>query len=157
MRKLNSDQLRNFVFGAEDSLVSTLGVLFGIASANDFDKHQIIVAGLITIVVEATSMGAGSFLSEETAIEADGRRKMKPITDGIIMCFSYFVAGFIPLAPYFFAEVSTAKYASIFFSLAALFILGLLPSRNLKSGLRMAVVASFAAFLGFLVAHIFMV
>jgi len=29
---MSKDQLRNLIFGAEDSIVSTLGVLFGITS-----------------------------------------------------------------------------------------------------------------------------
>jgi VIT1/CCC1 family predicted Fe2+/Mn2+ transporter len=155
MNKLTPDQFRNFVFGAEDSLVSTMGVLFGIASASGFTPHQIFVAGIITIVVEATSMGAGSFLSETSTNEADRRIRMAPISDGLIMFLSYFFAGFIPLAPYLLIDVSSARYASVGASLVALFILGYLPAKNVKSGLRMAVIAGFAAGIGFLVAHIF--
>jgi len=157
MKKLTTDQMRNFIFGAEDSLVSTLGILFGIASANEFNNHQLLVAGLITIVVEATSMGAGSFLSEESAIEIDGRKKLTPLSDGIIMFFSYFFAGFIPLAPYLFFDTSTARYVSVGASLLALFILGYIPNKKARSGFKMALVASFAALLGFIVANIFVV
>jgi len=154
MRKLNSDQMRNFIFGVEDSLVSTLGILFGIASANEFNKHQLLVAGLITIVVEATSMGAGSFLSEETIKESEGgENKLNPLSDGLIMFFSYFFAGFVPLAPYLLFDISIAKYVSFAFSIVALFILGFIPSKKTKSGFKMAFVAGFAALLGFLVAH----
>lgn len=154
MKKLNPNQMRNFIFGAEDSLVSTLGILFGIASANEFSKHQLLVAGLITIVVEATSMGAGSFLSEDTIKEAEGESNtLNPLSDGLIMFFSYFFAGFIPLAPYLLFDVSLAKYVSIAFSLVALFLLGFIPSKKAKSGFRMVLVAGFAVLLGFLVAH----
>lgn len=157
VRKLNSDQFRNFIFGAEDSLVSTLGILFGIASAGEFNQHQIFLAGIIAIVVEATSMGAGSFLSESSAMEIDGDTKLSPLTDGIIMFFSYFLSGFIPLTPYLLLEVGSAKYVSILFTLLALFILGYLPAKSPKSGLKMALVAGTAAGIGFLVAHIFSV
>lgn len=155
MKKLTPDQFRNFVFGAEDSLVSTMGVLFGIASASGFTPHQIFVAGIITIVVEATSMGAGSFLSESSTKEVDRRIRMAPISDGLIMFLSYFFAGFIPLAPYLLMDVSLARYASIGASLLSLFVLGFLPTKNLKSGIKMAVIAGFAAAIGFLVAHVF--
>jgi len=155
MLKLNRDQMRNFIFGAEDSLVSTMGVLFGIASAGEFTQQQIFLAGLITIVVEATSMGAGSFLSESSAKEIDGRTKMAPVADGIIMLFAYFFAGFIPLTPYLIFSVTTGKYISVIASLLSLFILGFLPTKRLRSGLKMAIVAGVAASIGFIVAHIF--
>lgn len=157
MRKLNSDQFRNFVFGAEDSLVSTLGILFGIASAGEFSRHQIFLAGIIAVVVEATSMGAGSFLSESSAMELDGRTRHNPITDGIIMFCSYFLSGFIPLTPYLLLDIDPAKYVSIGATLSALFVLGYLPAKNTKSGLKMTMVAGAAASIGFLVAHIFSV
>jgi len=157
VKKLNSEEYRNFIFGAEDSLVSTLGILFGIASAGGFTKHQIFLAGIIAIVVEATSMGAGSFLSESSSMEIEKKKKLNPVKDGIIMFFSYFLSGFIPLAPYLLFEISTAKYISVAVSLTALFLLGYIPTKKPGSGLKMVVVAGAAACIGFLVAHIFSV
>lgn len=157
MKRPNSEEYRNFIFGAEDSLVSTLGILFGIASAGEFTKHQICLAGIIAIVVEATSMGAGSFLSESSVMEIDENTKLNPVKDGVIMFFSYFLSGFIPLAPYLLLEVSTAKYVSIAVSLFALFFLGYLPTKKPRSGLKMMLIAGAAACIGFLVAHIFSV
>ena len=157
MKKLNSEEYRNFIFGAEDSLVSTLGILFGIASAGGFTKHQIFLTGIIAIVVEATSMGAGSFLSESSSMEIEENKKLNPVKDGIIMFFSYFLSGFIPLTPYLLFEISTAKYVSIVVSVLALFLLGYLPTKKPGSGLKMMLVAGAAACIGFLVAHIFSV
>jgi len=57
---------RNFIFGVEDSLVSTVGLLSGIAAA-DTSRFTIITTGIVLIFVEAFSMGIGSFLSEETS------------------------------------------------------------------------------------------
>jgi len=157
MRGFTATHLRNMTFGAEDSLVSTLGILFGIASTGVFSQQEIFLTGIITIVVEATSMGAGSFLSEESTLEVDKRTKLDPIKDGLIMFVSYFVAGFIPLTPYLLFEVNLAKYVSIIATLIGLFLLGYLPTKKPKAGLRMAVIAGTAASIGFLVAHIFSV
>ena len=157
MKKLSTDEMRNFIFGAEDSLVSTLGVLFGVASAGTFSKTQIFITGLITIVVEAMSMGAGSFLSESSANELDGAKNHKPVIDGVIMFFAYFVFGFIPLTPYLLLETNTARYVSITATIITLFVLGYIPSKKAKSGLKMAMVAGFAALVGFTIAHIFSV
>ena len=44
--KINPNYLRNMVFGAEDSLVSTTGVLFGLASSAA-NKSSILVTGLV--------------------------------------------------------------------------------------------------------------
>jgi VIT1/CCC1 family predicted Fe2+/Mn2+ transporter len=59
---------RNFIFGVEDGLVSTVGLISGIAVA-DVPKETIFVTGIILILVEAVSMAAASFLSENSANE----------------------------------------------------------------------------------------
>ncbi len=155
MRKFTPNNLRNLIFGIEDSLVSTFGVVFGVASVSNFPQEQIIVTGLITIVVEAASMGAGSFLTESEINEVDHRSKLDPAIDGVIMFFAYFFAGFIPLAPYIFFDTLPAKLFSIAFTLISLYILGYLPTRKLRSGFRVVLVAGCAALLGYLVAHFF--
>ncbi len=60
--------IRNFVFGVEDSLVSTVGLLSGIAVAG-IGRSDIVVTGVVLISVEVFSMGVGSFLSERSAEE----------------------------------------------------------------------------------------
>ncbi|MFC1722374.1 VIT1/CCC1 transporter family protein [Patescibacteria group bacterium] len=155
MKKLTSDYYRNLIFGVEDSLVSTLGVLFGITSVAGFSKRQIFLTGIITVVVEASSMGAGSFLSESTANELEGSKIKNPILDGIIMFFAYFFAGFIPLTPYIILPVAQARYVSVAITIVALYLLGFIPAKNHKSGIKMALVAGFAVLVGFMVAYFF--
>lgn len=155
MKPLNASYLRNIIFGAEDSLVSTVGVLFGVATAYTTNT-QVLLTGFIVIFVEALSMGVGSFLSETSAneIKRPHMEIYNPIMDGILMFFSYFVAGFIVLAPYAFIDLKFAKFVSFVVSVLALFILGALPTKNLKSGVRMVTLGSLAVFVGFFVAHI---
>lgn len=157
MKKMTPDHFRNLIFGAEDSLVSTLGLLFGITSVAGFTRQQIFIAGLIAIVVEATSMGAGSFLSESSADEFENKKSRSPVIDGIIMFFAYFIFGFVPLTPYIVLELHQARYVSIFVTLITLFALGYTPKKSAKSGLKMAIVAGIAASIGYGVAHIFSV
>ncbi len=57
--------IRELVFGLEDSLVSTLGVVVGIA-AGVADTRVVILSGVVLVVVEAVSMSAGSFLSSKS-------------------------------------------------------------------------------------------
>lgn len=140
------------IFGAEDSLVSTVGVLFGVASTS-FNDGFILVTGFLVITVEALSMGAGAFLSEKSAQEFSEEPETgeSTIVDGIVMFAAYFLAGFIPLLPYIVIPGANAKYFSILFSVVALFFLGFIPQRSLRSGIRMMVVAGLAILAGFLI------
>lgn len=153
--KLSSENIRNILFGIEDSLVSTSGFLFGLAAA-DYTKSQVFVAGIIIITVEAVSMGAGAFLTEEETVEIDSKRKEEesPIKDGLLMLVSYFIAGFIPLTPYLLFNTFQAQLISLGASTIALYFLGYLPTKKVKSGLRMVIIASIAASVGFLVGSI---
>jgi VIT1/CCC1 family predicted Fe2+/Mn2+ transporter len=160
-RNVTASYFRNFVFGVEDSLVSTVGLLSGIAIAG-MSSRSIFVTGFVLIFVEAFSMAVGSFLSERSAqdyvrqAEAPIRR---PLRDGGIMFFSYFVSGFIPLFPYVVLPVASAFWVSIVASLAALFTLGAfgakLSNLNLaRNGAVMLVVGGAAILVGVLVGKI---
>lgn len=146
---------RNFVFGVEDSLVSTVGLLSGIAIA-DVPQKTILITGAVLIFVEAFSMAVGSFLSEYSAEEYLNRKVVRagrPLANGAVMFFSYLVSGFIPLFPYAIAEAATAIWLSIAFSLAALFFLGVLGAkitkRNvIRSGARMLTLGGIAVAAG---------
>lgn len=149
--------IRNFIFGVEDSLVSTVGLLAGV-SAGGIGQRTIILTGVVLIFVEAFSMGIGSFLSEETAQEYINRRGpplSHTIGDAVIMFFSYFLAGFIPLSPYLVFLPGHAVVLSITFSLFALLLLGLLSGKIfrgnvVKSGIRMLVMGGLAILVGML-------
>lgn len=144
---------RNFIFGVEDSLVSTVGLLSGIAIGG-VPRGTIFLTGIVLIVVEATSMAAGSFLSESSAQEYTGKKEDgRPVLGGSIMFVSYFAAGFIPLAPYLVIEPPVALYVSVSASLAALFILGVVSgtlSRTspARRGARMLIVGGIATAIG---------
>ena len=116
---------RNFVFGVEDSLVSTVGLLSGIA-AGGVPRETIVLTGAVLVLVEAFSMAAGSFLVETSVQEYvhEKTKKERPAGGGAVMFVSYIVAGFIPLAPYVFADASSALYLSVLASLVSLFLLG---------------------------------
>lgn len=147
--------IRTIVFGVEDSLVSTLGVLAGV-SIGGFERHAIILSGLVLIFVEAFSMGVGSFLSEESAEEFEQKKTVSPLRSlhaGATMFVSYFVAGSIPLGPYMLLPASSAFFTSIICSLAALFALGFFSGTEshvnpFKTGARMLLVGGSAMAIG---------
>jgi len=153
--------LRNFIFGVEDSLVSTVGLLSGVAIAG-VPAKTILLTGAVLIFVEAFSMAVGSFLSEHSADtyakqEEAGFRT--PIISGAIMFVSYFISGFVPLGPYLLINPESAFKWSIGLSLVALFALGIIGGKLSatsiwKSGIRMAVFGGIAITLGIIVGWI---
>jgi len=153
--------LQNFIFGVEDSLVSTVGLLSGVAVVGTSAK-MIILAGVVLIFVEAFSMGVGSLLSENVAKEFKEGREIsirRSFVPSVIMFLSYFFAGFIPLAPYIFLDVKTAFSVSIVSALLALFALGMVSARltgreMFRHGMEMFVIGGVAIGLGVLVGTI---
>ena len=147
--------IRTFIFGVEDSLVSTVGLLSGIAIA-EVPRRTIFVTGVVLLFVEALSMAAGSFLSEHTAEDYAQHREAPARTStivGLIMFLSYLLAGLIPLSPYLFASVSVALPLSITLSLIALFGLGLIGGKlsgisMLRQAIQMALIGGSAIAVG---------
>lgn len=128
IKQMKRGYLRNFIFGAEDALVSTVGLLSGVSFAG-VGSRVVILSGVIYILVEAISMSAGAYLSEDSANELpeyQGRRDNQ-VTDAVVMFCSSLLIGTIPLLPYvFITPTTTAFYWSIGFSLASLFAVGII-------------------------------
>ncbi len=149
--------VRNFFFGVEDSLVSTVGLLSGIAAAS-VPRATIILTGFILVLVEAFSMAVGSFLSErstEEYVEKEEAPLKIPLAGSVVMFFSYVISGFIPLSPYIFTETTFAIKLSIILTLLSLFFLGILGgeiSRTktgiIKRGFRMLILGGSAVAIG---------
>lgn len=152
---------RNFIFGVEDSLVSTVGLLSGVAIA-DASRSTLFLTGLVLIFVEAFSMAAGSFLSESSAAQFEQKQAVSrrfALAPGLVMFASYFVSGFIPLTPYLILSVKAAFPISIVCSLVALFILGMISGKIsqtslFKNGMSMLLVGGIAIAVGVAVGKI---
>lgn len=153
-RKERRTFFRNFIFGVEDSLISTVGLLSGIA-VSGAGKQTIVTTGVILIFVEAFSMAVGAFLSEDNADHSDHSRSThsRIARGALIMFVSYFVSGFIPLTPYLIFTSPLATYLSITLTLIALTTLGVISAvRNRTSlsrgSLEMLVIGGLAVFIG---------
>lgn len=68
-----SGSVREVVFGLEDSFVSTMGAVTGIAVGSG-DTSVVLLSGLVLVGVEAVSMAAGSYLSSKAATEVYAER-----------------------------------------------------------------------------------
>jgi VIT1/CCC1 family predicted Fe2+/Mn2+ transporter len=154
-RFITADHIRNFVFGVEDSLVSTVGLISGIAIV-DTPRATILLTGTVLIFVEAFSMSIGSLLSDNSVKEFE-EKAVVPLrvsaVSAIIMFFSYFLSGFVILAPYMFFNNEKALPISVVVSLVSLFILGIISGRTssihpTKRGFVMVLVGGLAIFVG---------
>jgi VIT1/CCC1 family predicted Fe2+/Mn2+ transporter len=60
--------IRELVFGAEDGLLSTLGLVTGVAAGTS-NSSVILLAGIVGAISGAISMGAGNYLGAKSQIE----------------------------------------------------------------------------------------
>lgn len=164
MRKLKSEEyVKSVIFGIEDSLVSTTGLVTGL-SVGSQDQRIVLLGGAVAIAIEAMSMGAGEYLSEDAVHEADGQKSHadKPAMSGLLMLVSYLLAGLIPLAPVIFLSYPQSIYYSVFFALIGLFLLGYLKGKYLgtspiKGAVKILLVGGTATILGVIVGLLFKV
>ncbi|MEK7451943.1 MAG: VIT1/CCC1 transporter family protein, partial [Patescibacteria group bacterium] len=153
----------------EDSLVSTLGTITGIAIATQ-STYFVILSGLVLIASESTSMAAGSYLSSRSAEDAEQeeekeegkkfqREPTHPVSGAFVMFFSYLLGGLIPLGPYFLVSTRNAILPSVILTVVTLFLIGVWSSSytkrsRTKSGLEMVVVSLSAAVFGYLISQL---
>lgn len=123
--------MRSFVFGVEDSVVSTVGLVTGIASVGT-QKPVILLTGFILIFVEAFSMAVGDLVSDNTVKEIETRKEtplVSSLAPAAVMFASYLISGFAVLLPYVAFEPGVALPISVTLSLFILFCLGMLGGR----------------------------
>ncbi len=164
--------MRILILGIEDGLVSSLGVVTGIAAGTE-DRFVIILSGITVALVEALSMAAGTYLSDKSAKEVhvfEEKRdplpkklrqlhdidKLNPAKNALAMYFANTFGGVIPVFPYLIFPIKIAMPISVLMVITILFVVGaekgrLTRTNPLRSGLEMALISSAAASLGFLI------
>ncbi len=154
--------VRNVIFGVEDSLVSTVGLLAGMATGN-IETSKILAIGVIFLCVEGFSMAAGSYLSEHSTQEYETGEKVEnndPIRGAVTMFVSFIIAGFIPIAPYLFLPLHAGLITSVIVSLIFLGVLGYVLAKishvsKIANVVRMVIVGGIAIVLGIVVGILF--
>lgn len=161
---LHEDYLRSMLFGLQDGIVSTTGVVAGISVGVD-DRSIIILASLVAVSVEASSMGAGQYSSEKAVhqLEAKKNKGVSKHTDSLIggaliMFFAYLAAGAIPIIPMVFTTIplAQARILSILGAFIGLFIIGYIKGKivehaALRSAFEMLFIGGMATIVGLLV------
>lgn len=163
MFEMHEDYLRSGLFGIQDGLVSTTGVVVGISTGVE-DKAIIILASLVAVTVEATSMAAGQYSSEKAVHELDktGKHTDSLIVGTLLMFFGYLTGGIVPIIPTVFLNQPEARIVAIIAAFAGLFILGyakgrLVKVRPLRSAIELFIIGAIATIIGLVVGFIFKV
>lgn len=130
----HKEYLRSVLFGLEDSLISTTGFIAGM-SIGSLNSRIVLLSGLIAITIEGISMGVGEYLSDDTLEELDKvkRHRGNPLFSGLLLLISYITAGMIPFLPVVILPFPTSIIVSITLALAALFLIGFLKGKILKT------------------------
>lgn len=162
MKKVSKEYLQSAIFGFNDALVSTTGVIVGVSTGTN-DKSVVILAGVVTIMVEALSMGAGQYNSLKSARQLEKSEATKvPLISGGIMFVSYFLAGLIPLLPILLFPIEYSRNIAIVAALIGLFVLGYLKGKIVKvspmrSAVEILIIGGLATLVGIVVGNIFAV
>lgn len=158
MSKINQNYFRSIIFGLEDSLVSTTGIVAGVAIGSNSTK-VVLLAGLVAVAVEALSMGAGQYLSEHGVHQLDHKTHDDNLLVGALIMFgSYIGGGMVPLVPVILMPTKAIPI-SLAAAIAALFAVGWLKGRYVqvsptRSAIEMAVVGGGAALVGVVVGYL---
>lgn len=158
--KINQDYLRSIVFGLQDGLVSTTGVVVGVSVAVA-DSRYILLSAFITIAVEALSMATGQYLSEKSVHDLpNNHHRDNLLFGGFLMFLSYLAGGVVPIIPILFGYSPFTPFLSIYYAFVGLFILGfakakLFGGQILKSSLEMLLVGGVSVIIGITIGSLF--
>ncbi len=160
MKRVNATDrqyIRTIIFGVEDSLVSTTGLIAGIGVGSD-NKKFVLLAGFVAIFIEALSMGAGEYVSDDAVNNT--KKQKAPIINGILMFFSYILAGLLPLTPVVLAGYPESLAYGVLIAFIGLFTLGwakgkILGTPPLKSGLKILLIGGLATMAGIAIGSFF--
>jgi VIT1/CCC1 family predicted Fe2+/Mn2+ transporter len=161
---ISQDYLRSLIFGFQDALVSTTGVVVGMSLGSQ-SRSYVILAGVVTLAVEALSMGAGQYLSEKSVHQMPGSHHRDSLIVGAGLMFTaYIIAGMVPILPVIlgFGTMKQLPWLSGGLALGSLFGLGVIKAKLVgnnwfKDGAEMLTIGGLATLIGVIVGLVFKV
>ncbi|MFC7098903.1 VIT1/CCC1 transporter family protein [Halobaculum marinum] len=100
--------LAEYIYGANDGIVTTFAVVAGVAGAA-LAPSIVLILGVANLLADGFSMGMSNYLSRRTEIdyrEADGRPAhddgKSPARTALATFLAFVIAGWMPLLPYVF-------------------------------------------------------
>src|ERR1700682_3792112 len=67
-RVARRSRVREVIFGTQDGLLTTLGLVSGVGGATS-DRYSVLVAGMAGSVAGLVAMGAGAYISSKSQLE----------------------------------------------------------------------------------------
>ena len=119
-------RIREFVFGMQDGILSTVALATSIAVAGS-EKSIIIVAATAAAIAGTISMSTGSYLSSKAYLETlsvDSDIVNESLKDALTMGISFVIGAIIPIIPHIMFSTNRAiptLYCSSFFRNVAIF------------------------------------
>lgn len=157
---LHEDYLRSLMFGLQDGIVSTTGVVVGISTGVN-NKEVIILAALVAVTVEASSMAAGQYSSEKAVHQMDksGKHTDNLYIGAVIMFIAYLIGGAFSIVPTLIFNQPVARVMAIISAFAGLFIIGyikghLVEHKPLRSAIELFTIGSITTIIGVLVGYL---
>jgi VIT1/CCC1 family predicted Fe2+/Mn2+ transporter len=103
-------------------------------------------------------MGAGEYVSDDAVNNT--KKQKAPIINGILMFFSYILAGLLPLLPVVLAGYPESLVYGVLIAFAGLFTLGwakgkILGTSPIKSGLKILLIGGLATMAGITIGSFF--
>lgn len=151
---IHEDYLRSLMFGLQDGLVSTTGVVVGISTGVS-DKSILILAALVAVTVEATSMAAGQYSSEKAVHQMDktGKHTDSLIIGSLVMFISYYLGGLFSVIPTVLFDQPAARYIAVVSAFVGLLLVGYIKGKvvdhkPLRSAAELLVIGGVATFIG---------
>ena len=134
--------LKNIVFGIEDSIVSTTGVLLGVSAAK-FQRRELLISGFILILVESLSMSYGVFLSDDSFLQTLGSEHgiLTVLKYSLAMFISYFSVGLLLLSPYYF-DLDNASFITFVLALTMLTALVMYIEKNKRKAIIITIIGA---------------
>ena len=161
---LHEDYLRSLMFGLQDGIVSTTGVVVGISTGIS-NKEIIVLAALVAVTVEASSMAAGQYSSEKAVHQMckTGENKIAHTDNlyigALIMFVAYLLGGAFSIVPTIIFDQPAARTLAIASSFLGLFIIGylrgyLVEHRPLRSAIELFIIGSITTVIGIVVGYL---
>jgi len=157
---LHEDYLRPLMFGLQDGIVSTTGVVVGISTGIN-NKEVIILAALVAVTVEASSMAVGQYSSEKAVHQMGKKEKHidNLYTGALIMFVAYIVGGAFSIVPTIIFNQPIARILAITSSFTGLFVIGylkgyLVKHKPLRSAIELLTIGSIATIIGVIVGYL---
>lgn len=158
-KNIHEDYLRSLMFGLQDGIVSTTGVVVGISTGVS-DKSIIILAALVAVTVEASSMAAGQYSSEKAVHQMDktGKHTDNLVYGAIIMFFAYLLGGSFSIIPIILFDQPEARLFAIISAFIGLLIIGyakgkVVDHKPLRSAAELLIIGGVATLVGVVVGY----